>query len=70
MSRIPLCTVSRPRHAWERAKFGCRENPGVVDNGNGAIVITDRCRWCGITRQHTRYHDPRRRNRVTYLDAS
>ena len=37
------------RHAWVPSG-GCRENPGVYDNGNGGMEYHQECAKCGSTR--------------------
>ncbi len=38
------------RHSWE-SSGGCRENPGVFDNGNGGMIYVQECAKCGSTRR-------------------
>jgi hypothetical protein len=61
----PKCNKSR--HSWRRAQWGCTENPGVTDTGNGAILIADICRHCAVQRSKIRSYCGRTRdNRTTY----
>jgi len=62
---VPKCT--RTRHNWRRAEWGCRENPGVMDTGNGALLIVNICAHCGMQRSTIRSYCGRTRdNRTTY----
>jgi hypothetical protein len=38
------------RHQW-KPDGGCRENPGVFDNGNGGMLYVDRCAQCDLIRK-------------------
>jgi Rieske Fe-S protein len=63
--RRPQCT--RTRHKFIRAWWGCKENPGCWDNGNGALVYVDVCRHCGCQRREVRSYCGRDHdNAVTY----
>lgn len=63
----PLC-ASLKRHRWQRStRIGCRENPGVMDTGNGAIVTVDVCARCGMERAIVRSYCGRTRdNRIQF----
>jgi hypothetical protein len=50
--RKPCC--SKARHRFIRAWWGCKENPGTWDNGNGALVFLDVCLHCGCQRREVR----------------
>jgi hypothetical protein len=56
------------RNRWVSVSYGCRENPGVWDTGNGALRMVDECAaypgiervtvssYCGRTYDDTRYY--------------
>jgi hypothetical protein len=45
--KVPKC--DKTRHAW-RPKGGCKENPGYWGIGGSAVVYTEQCRHCGMSR--------------------
>jgi hypothetical protein len=38
------------QHNWQDYG-GCSETPGVIDNGNGGLVYSQRCSNCGSIRR-------------------
>lgn len=58
----PKCVWPRKHHQWKRFNTGCKENPGVIDNGNGALKYHDACPHCGATRITVRSYCGRTEN--------
>jgi hypothetical protein len=46
--KVPKCDAGG-RHSWKPVG-GCKENPGYWGIGGSAVVYTEQCRHCGMSR--------------------